>query len=148
MGIMQRSYKGIERITTAELIEALCSEDERPWATYNHGKPITPRQIAKLLKDYGIHSKNLKISYNNVSKGFECGQFTDAFARYLSSTPENSRYPLPLAETLAITVADREAVAATSFDDATSKARGIAIGSVVAHHLGVTGGERMVEVVL
>jgi putative DNA primase/helicase len=81
--------KRIERIATAELIEALCSDDEKPWATYNRGKPVSPRQITKRLREYGIGSKNVRAGYE-VRKGFEKVQFLDVFARYL--TPEKIRY--------------------------------------------------------
>jgi putative DNA primase/helicase len=72
----------VDRISTAELIEALCADDEKSWATYNQGKPIRPRQVAKRLKEYGIRSKNVRIGYE-VPKGFEKSQFQDAFMRYL-----------------------------------------------------------------
>jgi putative DNA primase/helicase len=75
--------KRIEHIGTAELIEALCADDEKPWATYNRGKPVTPRQIGKRLKEYDITSKNIRIGYG-IIKGFEKSQFQDAFMRYLS----------------------------------------------------------------
>jgi len=76
----------VVKISTADLITALCDDDEKPWATYNRGKPITPRQVAKKLKEYNIASKTIRISYD-VSKGFERSQFEDAFTRYLASPP-------------------------------------------------------------
>ncbi len=138
--------KGIAYLYTSDLIEALCKEDERPWATYNRGRPITPRQIAKLLKEYGIHSKNIKSSYGSVQKGYERSQFTDAFSRYLSHPPENIRYPLPEAGTNGFSVADAEAVAATKTANATPKASETAAGSGRTDNLGGAGG--MVEVTL
>lgn len=84
-----------ERITTADLIEDLCSDDEKPWATYNRGKPLSPRQLGRKLNGYGIQSKNLKLGYNTVKKGFERAQFTEAFARYIPTPFDFIRYPLP-----------------------------------------------------
>lgn len=75
--------KRIDKISTADLITALCDDDEAPWATYNRGKPITPRQTAAKLAGYGIASKTIRIGYE-THKGFEKGQFSDAFTRYLS----------------------------------------------------------------
>jgi putative DNA primase/helicase len=77
--------KRVERIGTAELIEALCADDGKPWATFNRGKPIVPRQVAKRLKEYGIVSKNVRVGYRQ-SKGFERLQFQDVFERYLTTT--------------------------------------------------------------
>lgn len=75
--------KRLSKISTAELLEALCSDDERPWSTYNRGRPMSARQLAKRLSEYGIASKTIRISYN-TAKGYELDQFKDAFARYLS----------------------------------------------------------------
>lgn len=74
----------IERYSTTDLIQALCLDDEQPWATYHRGQPITPRQLANLLKGYGIKSKGIRIG-NATPKGFEKCQFTEAFDRYLNS---------------------------------------------------------------
>ena len=79
--------KQVEKIKTADLIAALESDEEMPWATYNHGKPITPRQLAKLLSGYGIKSKTVRFG-NSTPKGYEASQFADAFARYLAD-PED-----------------------------------------------------------
>lgn len=72
-----------EKISSADLIKELTRDEERPWASYNRGKPITPRQVASLLKTYGIHSKTVRMPYNKTPKGYEFGQFKDAFSRYL-----------------------------------------------------------------
>src|SRR5207302_1045826 len=44
---------GSDRIATADLIQALCRDEERPWATYNRGKAIGARQVAKRLCEFG-----------------------------------------------------------------------------------------------
>lgn len=74
--------KMIARISTAELIKTLCSDEEQAWSTFNRGQPISPRQLATLLKEYGIQSKGIRIGYG-TPKGYEKEQFTEAFARYL-----------------------------------------------------------------
>ncbi len=74
--------KCCEKISTSDLIDALCEDDERPWSTYSHGKQITPRQLATLLAAYGIRSKTVRQKYG-TPKGFDLGQFSDVFARYL-----------------------------------------------------------------
>ena len=71
--------KRTERISSKELIEALCSDDEKPWATYNRGKGISPRQVSKRLMGYGISSKNIRIGYE-ISKGFEIPSMIGASA--------------------------------------------------------------------
>jgi putative DNA primase/helicase len=84
--------KKIDRISTSELIKALCADGEKPWATYKRGLPINPRQLASKLKGYGIHSKSIRTSDTETPKGFERHQFEDAFSRYLPHPPENIRH--------------------------------------------------------
>ncbi|WP_247535386.1 DUF3631 domain-containing protein [Ralstonia pseudosolanacearum] len=78
--------RGVQRISMADLLTALCDDDEAPWKTWNRGKEMTPRQLGKKLREYGIESQPVKIAYE-TSKGYKVEQFTDAFARYLSSSP-------------------------------------------------------------
>jgi putative DNA primase/helicase len=74
-------------ITTKTLIKALCADEERPWATYANGKPITDRQLAKLLKPFEIISENVRESETGEAqaKGYRRARFEDAFNRYLGS---------------------------------------------------------------
>lgn len=76
--------KRVDRISTGQLIEALCSDDEKAWGTYNRGKPITPKQISKRLREFGVVSKSVRIG-TGTPKGFERQQFDDAFSRYSSA---------------------------------------------------------------
>ena len=89
--------KGYDRIPTGELIDALCEDNEKRWATYNRGQRITPRQVASILRLFGITSKNIRTG-DGIPKGFLLEQFKDAFDRYISSfppiTPLQSATPL------------------------------------------------------
>jgi putative DNA primase/helicase len=91
--------KGVERLSTKELLEALTEDDLKSWATHNRGKPITPRQMAKRLGEYGIKSKTIRMSYG-TAKGFCLSDCRDAFARYLpsSGTPLLSVTPSQMEE--------------------------------------------------
>ena len=76
------------RIRTTDLLSALVHDDsEAPWATYNRGKPLTARQLNRMLEPYGIHSKTVRFGPHDTPKGFEIVQFKDAFARYLTLPP-------------------------------------------------------------
>lgn len=83
-------HKHINRIRSVELISELIKDDEKPWATYNRGKPISPRQLAKQLAIYGISSKTVRFSAYDTPKGFELSQFKDAFTRYLTDPEEST----------------------------------------------------------
>lgn len=88
--------KGVDRLPSAALIDALCADTEGPWATWNRGKPITPRQVARKLGDYRISPCNMRLPTGHVAKGYSRNQFSDAWARYTPSpeTPHLSATPL------------------------------------------------------
>ncbi len=131
--------KKLIRLTTAELLEALVGNDEAPWATYNRGKPMTPRQLGNRLREYGISSKDLKISYANVKKGFNLEQFEDAFKRYLTPSldaAENTATALPFdvdsASMRVRAVAGKSTGSASGNHEATSDPVPVLEGSTVA----------------
>lgn len=78
--------KRVDRITTADLILFLCHDDEKPWATYNRGFPIKPRQVARKLSEYGIKSNTIRVG-PSTAKGYKLDQFAETFLRYLTSPP-------------------------------------------------------------
>ena len=82
--------KQVIKISTSDLIRALCEDEEKSWATYNRGRELSPRQLSSKLKGYGVASKDLRFPHNVVKKGYEVSQFNDAFTRYLILPPENS----------------------------------------------------------
>lgn len=74
-----------DRIASSRLIEIICMDEEKPWATYDRGRSISSRQLAGLLAVFGISSKNLRISPAAVVKGYDRLSFSDAFERYLGA---------------------------------------------------------------
>ena len=74
-----------DRLRTADIVNALGSMDERPWPEWSKGKPITARQIAKLLAPFGIHSKTIKVASLETAKGYLLADCHDAFSRYLGN---------------------------------------------------------------
>ena len=78
------NQKKCKHIFSTELLRALSEDEHRPWATFNKGKPMGPRQLAKLLNLYGIKPKNIRGETETQLKGYRRKQFEDAFERYLS----------------------------------------------------------------
>ncbi len=76
--------RGLTKIRTADLIAGLIADEDLAWATYNRGKPLSPRQLAKQLNVYGISPKTVRHG-KETPKGYDLEQFRDAFARYLPS---------------------------------------------------------------
>ena len=80
--------KNTDRLLTRDLITGLCHDPEMLWTTFNQGKRITARQVAKILGGFRISSKDMRtrdLRGNEVrGKGYDLGDFQDAFSRYLS----------------------------------------------------------------
>lgn len=83
-------HAGMDRLPTAALLEALCADSEGPWATWNRGKPISPRQIARKLSDYKIRPITFRMPNGTTPKGYAREDFADAWLRYL---PSHAHHP-------------------------------------------------------
>jgi hypothetical protein len=90
-----REAFGEERdaMRSVDLVAQLVVDPEKPWATWDRGKPITPRQLSKLLKRFGISSKTVYIPNLADAKGYERAQFEEAWRSYLPG--QNTFPPLP-----------------------------------------------------
>lgn len=74
------------RMASAEICNQLQDIEEHPWPEWRNGKPITVRQLARLLEPLGIRPKQLRMGEVNV-RGYELEDFTDGFSRYLPGFP-------------------------------------------------------------
>jgi putative DNA primase/helicase len=115
--------KQVDRIKSADLITALVDDEEKSWATYYRDKPLTPRQLSKLLAPYGIKSRSVRFG-GRSPKGYKASWFADAFARYLpdpGNLPQR-RNDLPDSnDGMAECVADAKTVAATPVTEETQE---------------------------
>jgi hypothetical protein len=65
---------------TASIIEQLTKLDEAPWSDY-YGQRITDRGVARLLRPYGVRSRDVKLG-DVVRKGYRREDLYDAWQRY------------------------------------------------------------------
>jgi hypothetical protein len=79
--------RDVERLWTADVIEALVAIEESPWGDVR-GKEVTPTYLAKLLRPFGIKPKPIRIG-EEVQRGYFREDLTDAWSRYL---PQETRY--------------------------------------------------------
>jgi putative DNA primase/helicase len=79
----------IDRITTKMLLFELCRDEEKRWTTFNKGNSISARQVARVLKGYGIQSGTIRTATENA-KGYKREPFEEVFKRYLSMPPSQS----------------------------------------------------------
>lgn len=80
-----------DKLTTEQLVKALCDLEESPWRSIRKGEPLDPRGLAVRLGRYGIGSKAQRHA-ENVFKGYNRAQFEDTWSRYLAipAPPESS----------------------------------------------------------
>jgi Protein of unknown function (DUF3631) len=75
-----------DRITSADLVSELMADQTAPWATYNKAKGISQRQIAGLVKAYGIKPKTIRLDDGTgdgtTAKGYLLEWFEDVFGRF------------------------------------------------------------------
>jgi putative DNA primase/helicase len=69
------------RIPSEDLAKALAEMVERPWPEWSKGKPITQRQIAKMLKPFGIEPRVIRVG-NETPRGYQLDDLQDALSRY------------------------------------------------------------------
>jgi len=88
----------LEYVWTKTLIEHLTADPEKPWAEYSRGRPINEKNVAQLLREFGVFSRNVG-TRDNQAKGYRKSDFEDTWKRYLPSgegiSPPPERSDLP-----------------------------------------------------
>jgi putative DNA primase/helicase len=77
-----------DKIFSKLLVGKLVELEDRPWADWRKGKPLTQNALARLLKPFEISSKSVRID-DKTAKGYSLEQFEDAFQRYLANTKDH-----------------------------------------------------------
>jgi len=91
---LQEIFQSRDRIPSAELAEHLGAKSESRWAEWSNGKwsagkPITQRQVARLLAPLKIKPSSIRIG-TETPRGYLREWFDDAFARYLPLSIRNT----------------------------------------------------------
>jgi putative DNA primase/helicase len=73
----------LDRMSSADLVARLCADNDSPWAEWKRGKPITPVQLARLLKPFRIAPEVIRLPSGGTSRGYLRTQFEDVWDRYL-----------------------------------------------------------------
>ena len=99
--IFQRQDK--DKIKSAAIILALIEMPDSEWDTYNFGKPINERALAKKLRTYGIKPAQIRFENGQGAKGYYRSEVESAVKRYLepsmpaisetTETPETEPMP-------------------------------------------------------
>ena len=71
-----------ETLSTEHLLGALQALEERPWSEWRHGKPISARGLADLLRSFKVKPETIRFTAG-LAKGYRRGALQPAWTRYL-----------------------------------------------------------------
>jgi hypothetical protein len=71
-----------EEIRSADLVEKLAADKERPWAEWKHGRPLSQKQLGGLLRPFCIISETVSLPGYKDAKGYRRGHFEEAWKVY------------------------------------------------------------------
>jgi putative DNA primase/helicase len=73
---------GSDRLSSAEICQALARREDRPWARFEDGMTISAHRLASMLRPFGIHPKVIRINGGTgTPRGYMRAQFEDVWAR-------------------------------------------------------------------
>ena len=73
---------------SAVIVERLVAMDERPWAEWSRGRPLTTAKLSRMLKAYGIHTAGTVRVGDKTTRGYRRCAFEDAWTRYRATEVE------------------------------------------------------------
>jgi hypothetical protein len=89
-------FGSADALFTQTILDRLHALAESPWADYSYGKPFSARDLADMLKEHQVKSRQLRIGEDS-RKGYRRADLGDSWARYLpraSETNETAETPL------------------------------------------------------
>jgi hypothetical protein len=86
-----------DRMPSDQIVAGLCSLEESPWGGYSYewGHSLDPRNLAKLLKPYGIRPKQMRFPGLGIKSGYLRAAFEDAWSRYLGHPDDSNTSNMP-----------------------------------------------------
>jgi Protein of unknown function (DUF3631) len=96
-----------DALWTEAILNKLHGLDEAPWGDW-YGKPLDARHLAKLLKPYGVRSREVRIGADH-RKGYYRADLWDVWQRYGSGSATSATSATPLASADADVADTREA---------------------------------------
>lgn len=78
------------QLASEDICQRLNGDERLPFGGWNDGHGITPRELAKQVKRYGIAPRTIRIG-DATPRGYRRGDFTDAWRRYLD--PQHTTAP-------------------------------------------------------
>jgi putative DNA primase/helicase len=73
-----------EKLPSQDIVAALVKREDRPWPEYRNAKPLTSRQLARLLEPFQVRPKALWVGGRTL-RGYVRDDLRDTFRRYLQT---------------------------------------------------------------
>jgi len=86
--------RGVDRITSGDMAEALADLEGRPWPEWRQGRPISANGVARLLRPFGIQPTMWRKDGRAGLRGYRIADLKDAFNRYLTISTATTATPL------------------------------------------------------
>jgi putative DNA primase/helicase len=90
---VRAAFRDDDVMRSADLVAVLTADPEAPWAEYNRGKPITQRQVAKLMGQFGVISDTVHPPELSQGKGYKRVDLEPLWDAYCP--PDPGHIPMP-----------------------------------------------------
>lgn len=86
-----------DKMSSAEIVNALARIEGHEWAEWGRARnPISPNQLAKLLRRFNIAPRTVRLTDGSMAKGYHREMFNDAFAHYLPQFSFSNRHTVTM----------------------------------------------------
>jgi putative DNA primase/helicase len=82
---IRSAFGDADVIRSVDLIEKLTADPERPWADWRHGRPLSQKQLAGLLRPFSIVSTTVHPAGLAHGKGYRQADFEEVWTAYCPS---------------------------------------------------------------
>jgi Protein of unknown function (DUF3631) len=117
LGDLRAVFGDDDALYSTTILDRLHKLEDAPWADW-YGRPLSTRELAKLLRPYQVRSKSVREHGTGASlKGYARADLHDAWRRYVPPAPQATHPPRdggPAAHAPPVDVADAQPSSATS----------------------------------
>jgi hypothetical protein len=90
LGDLREVFGNEDALYTTTILDRLHKLEDAPWADW-YGRPLSTRDLAKLLRPYQVRSKSVREHGTGASlKGYTRADLHDAWQRYVVPTPQTT----------------------------------------------------------
>jgi hypothetical protein len=86
LGDLREVFDQAEALYSTTVLQRLHKLDDAPWADW-YGHPLSTRDLAKLLRPYGVRAKNVREHGGEPRKGYARSDLHEPWARYVPLPP-------------------------------------------------------------